>query len=164
MRTSILVVLMAPLACQAGAYKCTQPDGSIVFQQTECAATSDQTTMNLMPAPVPSGPGYEPPDDLDYSVEGQLRRMEESKALERAERKDRRKELEAQRSREEQQRLSDGRAADAARKSQGKCTYYQSAIEEREHKLRRGYKDRSDRLYDRKMLRYFEMKAAQYCE
>jgi len=66
---------LAPLTCWGGAYKCEAPDGSIIFQQFPCADEEKQKRVEIRTIGSAEPEAVEPVDD--YSINSQLRRMEE---------------------------------------------------------------------------------------
>ncbi|MEA3276426.1 MAG: DUF4124 domain-containing protein [Pseudomonadota bacterium] len=76
--TGILLALLFPLAAHAGTYKCTQPDGSVTFQQTQCAGSAAQNELDIDTGPPADRAGSRPSDY--YSIENQIRRRESERS------------------------------------------------------------------------------------
>ena len=143
---AVLVLMAGPV--WAGPYKCLQPDGSVVYQDIQCAAGSEGAELRLDPS-TPGGPDRG--QAQDYSVQGQLKALE-------AERR------QADKARKAQEKAA---AAPAAKKVDGydraKCAKNRAEAARWRQKVRNGYRDQDDREYQEQKLEYYESLADQFC-
>lgn len=140
-----LVTLLLPLSVWAGPYKCLQPDGSVVYQQTRCAIGAEGGELTLDPAPH-AGQGKA----KDYSIEGQVKAME------------------AQRNKARKERA---RAASPARPTakvkpdydRAKCAKNRAEVARWRQKTHSTYRDTDERDYREQKLEYYQALVDQYC-
>ncbi len=143
------LLLLFPFALQAGLFKCKQPDGSVSYQQTPCPETAHQ--YELDPNLSPSGSAG---SGVDYSVEGQLKRMDKSKREERKEREERRRAA-AEEEDNGEETWSGEDTAD--------CAKFRAQVAEWKRRNLGGYSSRDDRDYKKNKLRYYQIKARDAC-
>ncbi len=142
--TAFLLLIAGPVA--SAPYKCLQPDGSVVYQQTLCAAESAGTELAL-DSRQPGGAGTK-----DYSVEGQL------KALEAARKKTAKKPPA-----EKQRKEPVARARPAVITDRARCAKHRAEIARWRRAVRKPYRDRDEQEYKEQMLAHHEAKAERYC-
>ncbi|WP_295393544.1 hypothetical protein [uncultured Thiodictyon sp.] len=132
----------------AGPYKCLQSDGSIVYQETQCAlgaAASEQLTLDPAPSDH-AGKGKA----KDYSIEGQLKAFE-------AERK------QAQRQRDRAARATRPKTKKQPGNDRAKCAKNRAEAARWREKTRGTYKNTDERDYRERKLEYYEALVEQYC-
>jgi hypothetical protein len=131
---------------RAGPYKCLQPDGSVVYQETLCAIGSATTELTLDPSP-PSHDGKG--KAKDYSVEGQLKAME------------------AERKKAQRERASTPKKRPAGKQKPGydraKCAKNRAEAARWRQKTHRTYRSMDERDYREQKLEYYQALVDQYC-
>ena len=145
----IPLLFLFPFAVQAGLFKCHQPDGSVTYQQTPCPESARQHELDPPASPSGSaGPGG------DYSVETQLKQMQQSKREEQRERQQRRRAVEEEKDKGDSAWSGEDTAD---------CANYRAQVAEWKRRNRGGYSNRDDRDYKKNKLRYFQIKAQDAC-
>ena len=157
-RYLLALFILFPVAAWSGAYKCTNPDGTVSYQQIPCAEEKNQADISTYAKPPSSSAGS--PEENPYSIQNQIRQIEERDARQRAERRERRSAAALEEIRKHQQRRD---SELKAKLSAPKCEYYKAQVNERKHKLRQAYQNKGDKLHDESHLRFLEMRAAEYC-
>lgn len=148
--TKIIPLLFVfPFVVQAGLFKCQQFDGSVSYQQTPCPESAHQHELD--PHASPSGAIR---SGADYSVEAQLKRMEQSKREERKERQQRRRAAVEEEDKGENAWSGEDTAD---------CAKYRAQVAEWKRRNRGGYSNRDDRDYMKNKLRYYQIKAQDAC-
>jgi hypothetical protein len=149
-----LALLAFPV--QAGLFRCEQPDGSVSYQQTACAGSSEGGAVEVDTRP-PGGAGSAPSGD--YSVEGQLKQMRPRQDRERKE-SDQRRKRPAGRTRDGEDPPTRAESSlDAA-----KCARHRAAVADWDMEVRRGYRDRNEKAYNENMLDYHRTQVERYCD
>jgi Domain of unknown function (DUF4124) len=143
----IVPLLLIALPAHAGPYKCVRPDGGIVYQQGPCAA-SDQGGEVAVDIRPPGGADAVP-QDLDLSVEGQLKALESARAKERKARAAATKE-------------ADG-AAPAPTYDRAQCAKHRAEASRWEDEVRATYRTQAEKARDRHMLEYHQALVERYC-
>jgi hypothetical protein len=144
------------LPAQAGLFRCEQPDGSVSYQQTGCAGSSEGGAVEVDTRP-PGGTGSAPSGD--YSVEGQLNQMRPRQDRERKESNQRRKRPAG--------RTRDGVDPPTRAESSldaAKCARHRAAVADWDMEVRRGYRDRNEKAYNENMLDYHRTQVERYCD
>ncbi|MTW19609.1 DUF4124 domain-containing protein [Allochromatium palmeri] len=159
-RSLSISVLLALSASPAWAelYKCRQPDGSLSYQQTACAAQAEGQRLEV-DTRGPNG-RERASSSLDYSVAAQAERLRtEREARERAH-------LQARR--EAQAR---SRALKAAAKSDrntdfdsAKCARHRGEVAKWRQKVKGSYRTRDEKDYNDSKLAHHEALVERYCE
>jgi hypothetical protein len=146
MNRRALATLLLPLSVWAGPYKCLQPDGSVVYQETRCAIGTEGGELALDPPPPSSHAGK----GKDYSIEGQVKAME------------------AQRNKARKERArAAAQARPAAKKKPGydraKCAKNRAEVARWTQKTHSTYRDIGERDYREQKLEYHQALVDQYC-
>ncbi|HYN76183.1 MAG TPA: hypothetical protein VES73_00120 [Lamprocystis sp. (in: g-proteobacteria)] len=136
-------------ATGAAAFKCRQPDGSVIYQAVACADDSAGEEVPLDPAPGGRGKKARGKAD-DLTPEGQI------KALEAQRRKAQKQQAKA---------APDKRKASPRRDGpdRAKCAKHRAESVRWRHKTRQAYRDRDDLEYQQQMLEYNEALVERYC-
>jgi hypothetical protein len=152
---SILLGALAALfslsaVCWGATYKCTQPDGSITFQQTTCASEAEQAKLDTSYSRTPI-PTTQAPQNKE-SIEDQLRWLQE----------DTRKTQEERERRRRSDRIR-GLGPTASHYDAERCTYYSGRVDEYERRLRRGYRNQDDKMYLQNTINRYKIDEKKYC-
>ncbi|WP_295456588.1 DUF4124 domain-containing protein [uncultured Thiodictyon sp.] len=149
MNRRALATLLLPLSVWAGPYKCLQPDGSVVYQDTSCAIGAAGAELALDPSPPPqdhAGKGRA----KDYSIEGQVKAME----------------AERNKARKERARAA-AQARQTAKKKPGydraKCAKNRAEVARWSQQTHSTYRNISERDYREQKLEYHQALVDQYC-
>lgn len=142
-------LICCPFAVQAGLFKCQQSDGSVSYQQTPCPESASQYELDTHQ--IPSGATG---TERDYSIEAQLKRMQQSR---REEQKERQK-----RSRAVGQEQGKGES-DQSGEDTADCAKFRAQVAEWKRRNLGGYSNRDDRDYRKNKLRYYQIKARDAC-
>jgi hypothetical protein len=159
-RSLLIGILLALTAGPAWAelYKCRQPDGSLSYQQTACAARTEGERLQV---DIRGPDGRESASsDVDYSVAAQAERLRtEREARERAH-------LQARREAEAR-----ARALKAAAKPDrntdfdpAKCARHRGEVAKWRQKVKGGYRTRDQKDYNDSKLAHHEALVERYCE
>jgi len=139
----------------AGFYKCSVND-KIIYSDKPCGG--EQKTIKVLPEvrqdhgkKVESGGDY-------YSVENQLKRLEQDKEEQRKIRQEKQAIAAEHQQQEKLLKEQQNPKLDMAQ-----CEYYQSLVKEEEHHLAQGYQSRGQRLSDESYLKMLRVKEAEYC-
>jgi hypothetical protein len=146
--TLVLIVGAGAGTVWAGAYKCRQPDGSIIYQEAACAAESAEEAVKLDPAP--PGRGQVRGKAKDYSIEGQVKAFE----AEHRRSPERRSKAGAD------QHRGDGSGDDRDR---AKCAKERAETARWRQAARGTYRDRDERDYREQTLAYHQALVERYC-
>lgn len=142
----------------AALYKCQQPDGRVVYQQTACdgQATGDRLEVDIRgPDGTEAGQAAQ-----DYSVTAQAERMRaEREALER-------ERIQARREAEARARALRASAKPAANPDldPAKCARHRSEAAKWKQKVMKGYHTPTEKEYNANKLAHHQALVARYCE
>jgi hypothetical protein len=148
---SPLLALLGLCACPAwsGTFKCREPDGSISYQQTSCPQGSDG--VEVVADTTPPGGAEAPGAAKKYSVQSQLKTLEQQR---RRTRKERAKDETPIR-----QTKTQTASYDAAR-----CAKHRAEAARWRREVRNGYVDRDQKEQEAQMLKHHEALVLRYCE
>ena len=145
---AVLVLMAGPV--WAGPFKCLQPDGSVVYQDVQCAAGSAGAELRLDTS---TRGGQDRGKAQDYSIQGQLKALE-------AERR------QADKAHQTQEKAA-AKTGPAGKKAGGydrtKCAKNRAEAARWRQKVRNGYRDQDDREYQEQKLEYYQSLANQFC-
>ena len=142
-----LAMILIPRV-EAALYRCQAPDGSVVYQQTQCAGETRGGEIQVDTRP-PGGSSAAETGATDYSVESQLEAMEADRARER--------------------KTGEGaaRAKSAPRERDttdpAACSRHRAEAARWREAVRNGYRSRDERDYQRHKLDYHQTLIQRYC-
>ncbi|NEV62580.1 DUF4124 domain-containing protein [Thiorhodococcus minor] len=152
--TALSLALLIAADAHAGLFKCKQPDGRVIYQQTACGGHADVDPFEVdIRGPDGSKSGK---SSRDYSVGSQAKAMRtQRERLSKARRQAR------------------ARAAAAARRVTGspsktpnrsKCAKHRAEVAKWKQKLLNGYHERTEKVYNENKLEHHQALVDQYCD
>lgn len=152
---ALALALLLSGTAHAELYKCRQPDGRTVYQQTACGGHADAETFAVdIRGPDGTETGA---SGKDYSIGTQAASMRaERQALNRA----------RMRARMQAEAAAKRTAAGSGKKPEpdrAKCAKHRGEVAKWKQKLLQGYRKRSEKEHDQSKLAYHEALVDRYC-
>jgi hypothetical protein len=142
-RAVLLVAVGAGLApaVSAGAFKCLQPDGSIVYQGAACDPETPGEEIPVESGPAPGGKAK------DYSIEGQIKALEAQRKKPRAE--------------PDRAKRKSGAKGDGP--DRAKCAKHRAEVARWQRATKGTYHDEDERQYREQKLEEHRALVERYC-
>lgn len=151
---ALSLALLIAADARADLFKCKQPDGRVIYQQTACGGHAGVAPFEVdIRGPDGSESGA---SSKDYSVGSQAKAMRtERERLSKARRQARVRAAAAAR-----------RAAASPSKTpnRAKCAKHRAEVAKWKQKLLNGYRERTEKIYNERKLEHHQALVDQYCD
>lgn len=146
--TAALLITCIGGIAQAGPYKCLQPGGTIIYQQSPCPPAAEGAELRIDTTP-PGGAGAKM-GSRDYSIESQLRSMQGERTR-------------AQQAREKAEKESRGRQDINDGYDRARCAKHRAQVARWREAIRNGYHSQNEKEYEARMLEHHQALTERYC-